>query len=405
MSYFKEKLERIIKMKKNPDISAKKLGINVEKYIQLKAEYLKERAKNNAPINVKSNLSKISQSINLDAETGELSGIFDQEPKSADEIIKLLKIDTTIWKLSQYWNKQMGDHWRVSALITKLKINDHNYIDGLIENWVPKTYSIPQPNLSKLKNDKSEVCGILSLQDIHFGKEGNDTIDLDFETAVKDLIHRASSIHYISKLYFVLGGDILNMDTFGGTTTEGTLVDNSKKATQTYIEAFNAIHWAIWYIKQFCNKMVIVYIPGNHDRLSSFHLAHALSKTIQDVDIEWDIKYAERKVHVWNNNFNAFEHGDVYSKNSPLIYASEFPKEWGATKYRTLFTGHTHTEKKIEYTTSIETVGFIHKTLPSLSKTDYWHYHNKYVGNRRSGKIELQDPNFGNICELTCQIG
>jgi hypothetical protein len=53
--------------------------------------------------------------------------------------------------------------------------------------------------------------------------------------------------------------------------------------------------------------------------------------------------------------------------------------------------------------TSNETAGFIEKTLPSLGKTDYYHYSNKYVGNRRSGKLELQHPTMGNICVLTYQ--
>ena len=75
------------------------------------------------------------------------------------------------------------------------------------------------------------------------------------------------------------------------------------------------------------------------------------------------------------------------------------------TKNRTLFTGHYHTNRKVEYvTTSAENTGFIHKTLPSLSNTDYYHYHNKYVGNRRSGKLELQHPHMGNICELTYSV-
>ena len=51
--------------------------------------------------------------------------------------------------------------------------------------------------------------------------------------------------------------------------------------------------------------------------------------------------------------------------------------------------------------TTAETAGFIHKTLPSLGKTDYYHYSNKFVGNRRSGKLELQSPTKGNISELT----
>jgi len=41
------------------------------------------------------------------------------------------------------------------------------------------------------------------------------------------------------------------------------------------------------------------------------------------------------------------------------------------------------------------------KILPSLSRTDYWHYHNKFIGSKRSGVIELHDYVKGNICELT----
>ena len=38
------------------------------------------------------------------------------------------------------------------------------------------------------------------------------------------------------------------------------------------------------------------------------------------------------------------------------------------TTNRTLFKGHIHTDRKVEYMTSNETAGFIEKTLPSLRK-------------------------------------
>ena len=38
-------------------------------------------------------------------------------------------------------------------------------------------------------------------------------------------------------------------------------------------------------LKQFCDELQVVYIPGNHDRLSSFHLAHGLSKCFDDPNI------------------------------------------------------------------------------------------------------------------------
>ena len=384
----REKVKESFSWKKNSAICAKRVGISLSKYLRIKQE-LKTESKN-----LKRAKQGRTESFNLEKGEGTISTLAANEPKNPKEIIKLLKIDTSKWKLSQYWNKQMGDHWRVSALVSKLKESEQSHIEELLKKWKPKGYS--------LSPDRDQVCGIMSLQDIHFGKEGNETIDKDFEDTVMDLIKRGTASHNIENLYFVVGGDLINMDTFSGTTTSGTPLDNCSTATEAYIQAFDAMHWAIQLIMQHVGHLTVVYIPGNHDRLSSFHLVHALSKSISDhPNITWDIEYAERKVHVWHDNFNAFEHGDATSKNTAVVYATEFANEWGSTTNRTLFTGHFHQNKKIEYITTSETAGFIHKTLPSLSKTDYYHYHKKYVGNRRSGKLELQSPTKGNICELT----
>ena len=405
MTNIKNQVAASLKWKKNITYCASKLGITELKYLkikqELKSERKKFRQKNKFFCNATKN-AEIAESIDLEKGEGKISGTFDHEPKSAEEIILLLKIDTAKWKLSQYWNKQMGDHWRVSALISQIKNSEQKFFENLLENWTPKKYKISNTSYkNKFTNDPH--CALMSLQDIHFGKEGNDTIDKDFEDTVKNLVQRAHAIHYLETMYFVVGGDLINMDTFTGTTTGGTPVDNCMSATEAYIQAFDAMHWAITYIKAFCNNLIVVYVPGNHDRLSSFHLAHALSKSIENDKITWDVKYEERKVHVWKNNFNAFEHGDKRSKNNPLIFASEYPEQWGATTNRTLFKGHIHTDRKVEYMTSNETAGFIEKTLPSLGKADYYHHSNKFTGNRRSGKLEIQHPTMGNICELTYQ--
>ena len=285
----------------------------------------------------------------------------------------------------------MGDHWRVSALVSQIKNPEEKLFKNLLENWKPKKYKLPKVSLKKLAT-KDPVCGVISLQDIHFGKQGNETIDKDFEDTIINLIERAAPVNYIERMYFVVGGDLINMDTFSGSTTSGTPLDNCMSATEAYVQAFDAMHWAINYIKAFCKELVIVYVPGNHDRLSSYHLVHALSRSIVSDEIIWDTKYEERKVHVWHNNFNAFEHGDKRSKNNPLIYASEYPKQWGATTNRTLFKGHIHTDRKVEYMTSNETAGFIEKTLPSLGKTDYYHYSNSHNHNHIMITITLTTP-------------
>jgi len=405
MDNIKQKVLDSLKWKKHPSYCAEKLNITEKQYKKVKKELLAERKnkrKKSIFFSKAADNAQIAEAIDLENGTGKLSGTFDHEPKSAEEIIILLKIDTDKWKLSQYWNKQMGDHWRVSALVSQIKNPEEKLFEDLLKNWTPKKYKISNiPYKNKFTDDPH--CAVISLQDIHFGKEGNDTIDKDFEDTVKNLVSRANAIHHIETMYFVVGGDLINMDTFQGTTTSGTPLDNCMSATEAYVQAFDAMHWAVTYIKSFCDKLVVVYVPGNHDRLSSYHLAHALSRSIDCDKITWDVKYEERKVHVWHNNFNAFEHGDKRSKNNPLIYASEYPKALGDTTNRTLFKGHIHTDRKVEYMTSNETAGFIEKTLPSLGKADYYHHSNKFTGNRRSGKLEIQHPTMGNICELTYQ--
>jgi hypothetical protein len=98
------------------------------------------------------------------------------------------------------------------------------------------------------------------------------------------------------------------MDNFDGATTKGTPVDNEQRAYDAYNDAFNALYWSVNYIKQFCNELEVVYLPGNHDRLSSYHIAHALSKCFQeDRNIKFNVEYSERKVVVYGDNFFAFE--------------------------------------------------------------------------------------------------
>lgn len=398
MNKLEKQVEESKRWKRDPDYCAKRIGISKQRYLKIKSQIKRKKKA------FKARANNADTSVNLEKGEARFQGISHTEPKDANEIIKLLKIDTTKWKLSQYWNKQMSDHWRISALVTKIKESETDSLRELLDKWKPKKYKVPKLSIPKgysLNPDRDIVCGVMSLQDIHFGKEGNETIDKDFEDTVYSLIKRAIASHNIDELFFVVGGDLINMDTFHGATTSGTPLDNSTTATEAYIQAFDAMIWAITFIVNYVNHLTIVYVPGNHDRLSSFHLVHALSKAIDSDKITWDIKYEERKVHVWHNNFNAFEHGDAVSKNTPIVYATEFAQEWGNTKNRTLFTGHFHQNKKVEYITTAETAGFIHKTLPSLSKTDYYHYHKKYIGNRRSGKLELQSPSKGNICELT----
>lgn len=336
----------------------------------------------------------------LENGTAEIKGIAFTEPESPEDIERILKLDKTKWKLSHYWNKQQHDCWLISAFVTQVKKEPKDYLEETLKNFTPQYVPVQEVHLNQ--KFTNPTVGILSIQDLHFGKEGNDTVAKDFKDAVMNLVLRAYHSHYLDKIIYVFGGDLLNMDTFDGSTTKGTPVDNEMRAQKAYDEAFDALYWSINFLKQFCNELEVIYLPGNHDRLSSYHLAHGLSKCFSaESNVTFSAEYAERKVRVVGDNFFAFEHGDVIKKNTALVYAVEFPREWGLTSYRTCYTGHFHTKKVSSFVTDNEENGFTVKHLPSLSKSDYWHYHNKYTGSKRQAVMEIHDYTKGKITELT----
>jgi len=387
-----------LKWKKSDEYCAEKLGIDINKYKKLKAKVLHLERDDVNDIPDQEKVFEYKQ--NLDDGTAEIKGVAFSEPKSPEEIIKLLKIDTKTWRLSNYWNKETGSgKWIVSALVTKIKKEPVDVLAQVLKDFKPKYQPIHKVLINNKFNEK--VVGVLSVQDLHFGKENNTAIVENFKAAIENLIHRSYMVHNLDKIVYVFGGDLLNMDTFNGTTTSGTPVDNSQRAYEAYKDAFDALYWSINYIKQFCNELTVVYVPGNHDRLSSYHMAHALEKCFSRKDgVIFKADYSERKVITFGCNFFAFEHGDVTKKNTPLVYATEFPTQWGNTTYRTCYTGHFHSKKTTEYITENEHNGFSIKHLPSLCSTDYWHYHNKYIGAKRQAIIECHSENYGKVSEF-----
>jgi hypothetical protein len=424
-----------LKWKKTDEWCASKLGISLGKYQEIKRQILQTRELlqtelDNSLVDLAGKrmldlisddqikdeyISDLEESLvdainqnrervvefreDLDSGTAEIKGIAFSEPKSPEEIIRILKIDTKKWKLSTYWNKQHKDYWLISAQVSQKELEPKELLKETLQNFQPSYTPVKEVHLNA--NYENRTVAILSIQDLHFGKEGNGNVIQDFKDAVANLTMRAYMSHRVEKIIYVFGGDLLNMDTFMGQTTKGTPVDNDMRAQDAYNQAFDALHWSVYFLKQFCQTLEVVYLPGNHDRLSSYHLAHGLSKCFQDENIIFDVEYSERKVKKYGLNFFGFEHGDVTKKWTPLVYATEFPEPWGLTSYRTCYTGHFHSKKTTEYVTDNEIHGFAIKHLPSLSKSDYWHYHNKFTGSKRQALMEVHDYQKGKISEFT----
>lgn len=428
MNKIKEVYRSIVKWKKSDEISAKRIEMPLDEYVSLKRLVYKKMIQYRETVDLaiqdaieKSIIgdecstkielgiyktieekSKIfSSHTDIDSGKVRLEAYSTTEPKTPEEIIEILNIDTTKWRLSQYWNKQKGTGWLISALVTQIQKEETDLLNfyGMLSDYeFPKVKTIfknREPNLLE------KVCGIISLQDLHFGKPGNESMSSIAINTVNNLLGKCHDNYDLEKVVIVLGGDTLQVDTFNNTTTKGTPVETTMSAQDAYIQAFEGLYLLLSLVRNYANNVHVMFIPGNHDRLSSFHLVHALSQSFEDADgFTFSTQYAERKVMVYGENMFCFEHGDVSKKMTALVYATEYPYEWGQTSYRTLFTGHLHSKKTTDFVTDNEIHGFTIKVLPSLSATDYWHYHNKFVGNKRAAVLELYNPANGKVAEF-----
>ena len=97
MQDIKQKVINSLTWKKSTKISAQRCNISEDEYIKIKKQFLKERKnkkKKSIFFSKAAENAQIAEAIDLEKGEGKISGTFDYEPKSAEEIIDLLKVKT-----------------------------------------------------------------------------------------------------------------------------------------------------------------------------------------------------------------------------------------------------------------------------------------------------------------------
>ena len=130
----------------------------------------------------------------------------------------------------------------------------------------------------------------------------------------------------------------------------------------------------------------VVYVPGNHDRIASYHLCRTLRGYFFNTKrVSVDIEPAVRKYRCYGSLLFGFRHGDQLPDNQvpslPSLMACERPREWGETTTREWFLGHRHTSRAYSTRDSDEARGVQMRWIRPLTATDAWHHEQGYVGN------------------------
>jgi hypothetical protein len=320
------------------------------------------------------------------------------EPKSVEALYLEHKIDPELYIIKNYWSKKTpAGKFTSSVFATKktlLTAEPDDYLE-LLKDY--RSFYKPLSKKDILVNDSfgRPTSLLLNITDFHldkldiFGTTIEEKKELFYKT-VRRLLYRAYQSNYLDEITFILGSDMLHTDTYNNTTTRGTILDTNTTWDHAFTTAFDIYSTVINILKQFCNKLNVLLVQGNHDRTKSFYLAFGLQKFFEKEEgIVFDTSSSPRKVYTYGNTFIGFHHGDCKIMELPLLFAKEFTELWGKCKYHVVVVGDKHHLQVKE----IQGVRVIQ--LPGLTEPDKWHNQENYINSIPAAIATVYDKEFG----------
>jgi hypothetical protein len=200
----------------------------------------------------------------------------------------------------------------------------------------------------------------------------------------------------IEKIVFPVGQDFFHMDSHKRDTFNDTGLESDSRYPKMFLVGCKACIAAIDQMRLIA-PVDVLWVPGNHDRTASWHLAAYLSAWYSRCDnVTVDVSPTTRKYIRYGVNLIGYTHGDEEKHDSlPAIMAAEAGKDWANTSYREWHVGHWHKRKEVRYTAMDSHVGIPVRFLPSLSGTDFWHYAKGYINKQRAAEAYLWSKTNG----------
>lgn len=221
----KSKVIASLKWKKSDHYCAEHLGISIDKYREVKKS-LKQKSANKL-----FEEKVIEFKEDLTNGTAFIKGLALSEPRSPEEIIKVLKIDTAKWKLGIYWNKEQPSTgtWVVSAQVSLKKENEITVEDAeeILANVFKDKSFKPVPVYPTISNQKAlfvylsdrHIAAYVSDIAVYSNDYSNDIYGNRLKEVLHEIKYQVQLYGKFEDIFIVDLGD--KMDGLNAQTTRG----------------------------------------------------------------------------------------------------------------------------------------------------------------------------------------
>ena len=333
-------------------------------------------------------------------------------PSIVDESMHRNNLNPTDnWKLSWIKDKVTG----TSTLVVNPDYKEEEHINyDQIRNEMIEEMKLLSPSVDKYVREKitDPHCLILDIADLHIGKlatksgsndEYNVSIAVDRALEGSMSLINKSEPYNIDKVFFIIGNDVLHIDTAKTRTTtsgtpqdtDGMWYDNFKIARAVYSNIIKKLSTIA--------DVEVIHCPSNHDYMTGFMLADAIQCYFHnDKNITFNVSNNHRKYTTYGSNLLMFSHGDGCKlEQIPYLTAHEEPEMWYKTIYRYGYLHHIHHKDYFKFRGGKDFVGMTVEYLRSPSGTDRWHNDNGYTGAKVSMEAFIHHPINGQVSRIT----
>ena len=252
-------------------------------------------------------------------------------------------------------------------------------------------YEPPKPRLRLTSAADTRGGLVLNLQDLHIGLWGTGYVK-NLQQRFKSLVNESMRLRRIEEVFFVVGGDLVHVDTASGTTTAGTQLEHQMVPHEALAEAIRFVVWCVDYLRALGVDVTLAPVRGNHDRMMSVSAALAVGQRFHETEGVDMLAIKERQYVVYEDHLLCLTHGDMSKRavrELPQTIQHEARSVMGSTTRTALFTGHLH------HTVIADKKGTIHYQCPTPVPADGYHTKEAYVGARKLMQAVVLTPDSG----------
>ena len=257
-----------------------------------------------------------------------------------------------------------------------------------MRDYAPAYPKVSQDN----PNKHSNYLYVVSIPDPHFGKlawadEVGENYDVKiaqaaYDRALASLAGMADGLQ-VARVLYVVGNDLLHVDTGANTTTAGTPQDVDGRWQKAYRAAFESVVAGVERLRDIAEVDVVVQ-PGNHDRERAWLLGEGLGAWFRNADgVRVLNEPSPRRYYAMDKVLLGLTHGDGEKlRDLPGIMADETGAAWTRARRREWLIGHFHKRRHFDVMPLADERGVLVRILPSLTGADAWHVSKGYHGQR-----------------------